>query len=253
MMPPSDTGCVTLLAPGGGDERMSRRAAEAGFESFLDDTLDAIHREFSVAGALQGTGFGAGGAVADRLLEHTGALERHIVEPELAGYREQLVAQFAVLIDYVESDEPLSASESEFLAHDIFVEALAPDVPERKRELVIDDVLESLQRLADGIEPIVERPEDEFWAAAAAAFDRQEGLELIEDAFPFTGPLRGREALYAFEARVEPKEILGPFALAIPSFTVDYTDEAVRAMTKGERRVIDDLKREIEARFEDPD
>lgn len=252
-MSPSYTGFVTLFAPRGGDETMSRRAAKVGFESFLDETLDAIHSEFSVARTLEGTGFGAGGAVVDRLLENTGALERHIVEPELAGYREQLIAQFEVLMDYVESDEPLSTYEADLLAHDIFVGALGPDVPERNRELVIDDVLESLQRLADGIEPIVDRPEDEFWAAAEGAFDRPEALELVEDAFPFTGPLRGREALYAFEAHVEPKEILGPFALAIPSFTVDYTDEAVRSMTKGERRVIDELKREIEARFEAQD
>lgn len=232
---------------------MSRRAAEAGFESFLDDTLDAIHAEFSVARALEGTGFGAGGAVVDRLLGHAGALERRIVEPELARFRERLVAQFQVLLDYVEGDDPLAAHEADLLEHDIFVAALDPEVTGRERELVVDDVLASLQRLADGIEPIVDRPEDEFWAAAEAAFDRAEALDLVERAFPFTGPVRGREDLFAFETRVDPSEILGPFALAIPSFTVDYTDEAVRAMTTAEPRVIDALKREIETRFDAPD
>lgn len=232
---------------------MSRGAAEAGFESFLDDTLDAIHAEFSVARRLERKGFGAGDAVVDRLLEKTDALERHIVEPELASYREQLTAQFGVLLDYVESDDPIADYEADLLAHDIFVSALNPGVSVRERELVTDDVLASLQRLADGIEPIVDRSEDEFWAAADGAFERPEALELVEEAFPFTGPIRGREGLFAFEARVDPSEILGPFALALPSFTVDYTDEAARAMTEGERRVIDDLKREIETRFDKPD
>lgn len=232
---------------------MSRRAAEAGFESFLDDTLEAIHGEFSVARALEGKGFGRGGALVDRLLEHTGALEEHIVEPELATYRKQLIAQFEVLLDYVEGDEPLSAYEDRLLAHDIFVGALEPDVTERERELVIEDVLASLQRLADGIEPIVDRPEDDFWTAAEAAFDRREALELVEEAFPFTGPLRGREDLFAFETRVDPSDILGAFAMALPTFTVDYSDEAARSMAAGERRVIDDLQREIETRFDGSD
>lgn len=232
---------------------MSRRAAEAGFESFLDDTLDAIHDEFSVARALEGKGFGRGGAIVDRLLQHTAALEEHIVEPELASYREQLNAQFAVLLDYVEGDAPLSAYEDELLAHDIFVDALAPGVSERERELVVEDALASLERLADGIAPIVDRPEDDFWTAAEAAFDRGEALALVEEAFPFTGPLRGREELFAFETQVDPSDVLGAFALALPTFTVDYTEEATRSMAAGERRVIDDLKREIETRFDAPD
>lgn len=229
---------------------MSRRAAEAGFEAFLDDTLEAIHGEFSVSRALQGKGFGAGGAVVDRLLAHGGALERHIVRPELAKFRKQLLAQFEVLLDYVESDEPLAAFEDALLEHDIFVAALEPSVTEGERERVTEAVLASLQRLADGIEPIVRRPEDEFWAAAEAAFDRTTALELVEEAFPFTGPIRGREELFAFEARIDPSDILGPFALTLPTFTVDYTDEAVRAMTRGERRVIDELKDEVETRFD---
>lgn len=232
---------------------MSRRAAEAGFESFLDDTLDAIHDEFSVTRALEGKGFGRGGTVVDRLLQDTGALEEHIVEPELASYREQLNAQFEVLLDYVEADAPLSAYEDELLAHDIFVDALAPGVSERERELVVEDALASLQRLADGIAPVVDRPEDDFWTAAEAAFDREEALELVEEAFPFTGPLRGREELFAFETRVDPSDVLGAFALALPTLTVDYTAEAARSMAAGERRVIDDLKREIETRFDAPD
>lgn len=229
---------------------MSRRAAQAGFDSFLNDTLDAIHREFSVARALRGAGFGSGGLVVERLLGHTGALERRIVEPELASYRKRCRAQFEVLLEYVESDEPLSAYEDDLVERDIFVAALDPDVTEGERELVVEDVLESLQRLADGIAPIVRRPEDEFWAAAEAAFDRETALELVEEAFPFTGPLRAHEELFAFEVRIRPSEILGPLALALPAVRVDYTDEAVRAMTKGERQVIDELKAEVEARFD---
>lgn len=230
---------------------MSRRAAEAGFEEFLDETLEAIDEEFSVARTLGGGQVDSGGVAVDRLLEHSEKLQRHVVEPELASYRERLLAQFQVLLDYVESDDPLAAYEDALLEHDIFVDALDPAASERERERVIDDVLASLERLADGIAPIVERPEDDFWAAAEAAYDRANAVDLVEEAFPFTGPLRTREELFAFEVTIDPSEILGTLALALPSFTVDYTDEAARAMTEGERRVIEDTKRKIEARFDD--
>lgn len=229
---------------------MSRRAAEAGFEEFLEDTLEAIHREFSVSRALAGSGVGPGGVVVERLLNHTPALERRIVEPELARYREALLSQFQVLLDWVESDDPLSAYADELLERDSLVAALDPDVTDAERERVADAVLESLRVLGEGIAPIVERPEDDFWTAAEAAFDRERALALVGEAFPFTGPLRGNEDLFAFRVRIDPSEILGPFALALPDVRVEYTDEAIRAMIEGERQVVEQLQAAVRERFD---
>lgn len=233
---------------------MSRRAAAAGFQQFLDPTVTAIRQEFSVGRALRGTGLGPGGHVLDRLRSNTDALERRIVEPEFDAYRERSFVQFQVLLDYVESDAHIGAFEDKLLAQDSYVEALDPTVTAEQRAAVTDAVLARLERLGAGVEPIVRRPEDEFWAAAEAAFDRDDALVLVEEALPFTGPLRDHRNLFAFEVQFDPNAMLGGLFLPdVPSMTVDYTDEAIRAMTRAERQVIRELTGEIRQRFEPGD
>jgi hypothetical protein len=230
---------------------MGRRAAEDGFERFVEPTVTAIRREFSLERALRGSGLGVGGRVVDRLRAHTEALERRFVDPEFDAYRQRSLDQFRVVLDYVESEEPIEAFEEELLAHDSYVAALDPSVTPGQRATVTEEVLTRLQRLGDGVEPIVRRPEEEFWAATDAAFDRADALTLIEEAFPFTGPLRSHGDLFAFEIEVDPGEVIGgPLAAPLPGVRIDYTKEAIRAMTRAERQVVHELKGEVRSRVE---
>jgi hypothetical protein len=230
---------------------MTRAAARSGFETFLDDAVTATRREFSVERALRDTGLGPAGAVVDRVRENAAAVERRVVEPELAAYRDDALAQFDVVLAYASGEEPIDAYADELVARDGFRDALAPDVSDRTATAVETAIVERSGRLGDAVRPIVERPEDGFWPATTAAFDRDEATELVETAFPFTGVLREFPSAFAFEARIEPEEILGgPFASALPSVSVEYTDEATRAMRRAERRVIEETKREVATRFD---
>jgi hypothetical protein len=228
---------------------MSRRAAEGGFERFLDSTVTAMRRDFSVERALRGTGLGPGGRVVDRLRTRDDSLECRLVGPEFDAYRERSLEQFRVLLDSVTSDESIDAFRDELLAHDSYVGALDPTVTPQQRATVTEAVLDRLRRLGTGVEPIVRRLEDRFWPATEAAFTRAEATTLVEEAFPFTGPLRAHRALFVFE--VNPNEVLGgPFAPTLPSVTIDYTREVVRAMTRAERQVIHELKGKVRSRVE---
>ena len=231
---------------------MTRAAARSGFEAFLDDALTATRREFSVERALRGTGLGPGGAVLDRLRENAEALERRVVEPELDAYRTDALAQFDVVLDYAGGDDPIDAYADELVARDGFHDALAPGVSDRTAAAVEAAIVERCRRLGDAVRPIIDRPEDAFWPAATAAFDRETAAELVEDAFPFTGVLQEFPSAFAFEARIDPGEVFGgPFAGALPTASVEYTDEAKRAMRRAERRVIEETKREVAARFDE--
>ena len=233
---------------------MSRRAAAAGFEHFLEPTMTEIRREFSVGRALEGTGLGPGGHVIDQVRQHADTIERRLVDPEFQRYRDRSLAQFRVLLDAVESDHPLEAFDDALLAHDSYLEALKPSVTSEQRAMVTEMILTRLYRLGNGLEPIVQRPEDEFWAAAEVAFDREEAMILVGEVFPFTDPLRTHRHLFAFEARIDPSEILGgPFASALPSVTIEYTDEATRAMTRAEKSIVRELEAEVRSRFEPTD
>lgn len=230
---------------------MTRAAAKAGFETFLDDAVTATRREFSVERALRDTGLGPAGAVVDRLRENADALERRVVEPELAAYRDDALAQFDVVLDYASGDDPIEAYADELVARDGFYDSLADGVSDRTATEVETAIVERSERLGDAVRPIVERPEDAFWPATVATFDRDEATALVEDAFPFTGVLREFPSAFAFEARIDPEEVVGgPFAAALPSVSVDYTDEATRSMRRAERRVIEETKREVTGRFD---
>ncbi len=229
---------------------MSRAAARDGFERFLADTVDATREEFSVGRALRGTGLGAGGRVIDRLREEAEALERRVVDPELATYRERALAQFDVILDYAADDRPIGAFEEELLAHDSYVDALASGVSDDRRAAVVSDIVARAERLGDGVAPIVDRPEDEFWAAARGAYDRGEALTLVEEAFPFTGPLVDNRDAFRFAVEIDPADVLGGLGSMLPGVDVEYTDEAIRAMSRAERRIVRETKGEVRERFD---
>ena len=229
---------------------MTREAATEGVERFVDRTVEATRREFRVGRALRGTGLGPGGALVDRLRREADALERRVVEPELDAYRRRSIEQFEVVLTYAESDDPIDAFAAELLERDSYLESLDPDVSSETHDAVVDDLLARLERLGDGIEPLVRRPEDEFWSAVLAAYDRPAAIELVEEAFPFTGPLREHRDAFAFTVEIDPGAVLGGvLANGLPTATVDYTDEAIRAMRRAERQVVHETKGEIETRF----
>lgn len=230
---------------------MSRRAAEWGFELFLDPTMTAVRREFSVERALRGTGFGLGGRVVDRLRENNDALERQLVAGEFDAYRERSLAQFRVLLDAVESDEEIAAFADELLAHDSYVEAIDETATPAQRAAVAEDVLARLDRLGTGLAPILDRPEDDFWAAAAGAYSQVAATKLVQEAFPFTEPLSTHRGVLTFEVEADPNELLDSALLpTLPSASIDYTDEAIHAMTWAERQVVADLTEEVRSRFD---
>jgi len=230
---------------------MTRKAAVEGFEMFVDRTVEATRQEFSVGRALRGTGLGPGGTVVDRLRRRTDTLERHVVEPELEAYRDRSVSQFRVVLTAVESERPVEAFEAELLEHDSMVQALDPELSSERRRVVVEDVLERLQRLGDGVAPIIERPEDEFWSAVRGAFDEESARSLVETVIPFTGPLRRHRDAFAFEVRIDPADVLSsPLAGRLPTVSLEYTDEAIRSMRRAERRVVHEATSDVTDQFD---
>lgn len=229
---------------------MTRAAAEAGFGSFLEATVEATREEFSVERVLRDTGAGLGGRVVNKLREHADTLERRVVDPELDAYHRRARRQFGVVLDYAESDRSIADYREAILAHDTYVSALDDSVTHATREAVIGDVLDRHRRLGDGLAPVVDSEHGDFWAAVRATLDRATVAELVEETFPFTGPLRRHREAIRLEVQVDPGEVLGGLASALPGVAVEYTDEALRAMTRAERRIVDDLTGEIDRRFD---
>ena len=223
---------------------MTRRAVAAGFESFVDDALSAAADEFSVSRALAG----ASGPV-DRLLDRSDALHRRVVRPELRSYRRSILDQFDATLDRAEAvaagaepDGPAA-----LLASDPFADALRPALSPARRERLRDRLVERQRRLSEAVVPLLDHPADEFWPAVVGALDRRTAERLVGEQFRFTEPVVADRDAFAFTTRIDTGELL---ALPIgPTITVEYTDEAVRAMRAAEARVIETAEREIDRRY----
>jgi len=231
---------------------VTRQAARSGFETFVDDALAYTEAEFSVANALRnGAGGGAGGSVVDRLLSDADAVREHVLAPELDAYRDQVLAQFDVLLDAIEADDAVEAHREAVLAPDVYDESLRNDIDPDRRDAVIERLFDRQRGLADAVRPLVDAPEDGFWTAAETAYDRHEMTDLVADHFAFTDPMTAHHGAFRMTTTIDPGEVLGGGFLVrrLPEIRVEYTEEALRSMRRAERRVIRETNAEIDERF----
>lgn len=234
---------------------MTRGAVEDGFERFVDDVVAATVAEFDVVAALRGGVRGPGSRLTDRLLKRSGTLDRRVVRPELREYRDRALRQFGAVLDAAESDAGFDAHADRVLAADSYWEAVRSDLPDDQRAAVRETLLARNRRLADAVAPLVVSPREAFWPAVRDALTEDEALSLVEDCFAFTDPLVEHRGAFRFETTFDPGDVLGGvggvLAGGLPTVRVEFTDEAVRAMRRAERRVIHETTREVRRRYAD--
>lgn len=231
---------------------MTRSAARSGFETLIDDLASTAVREFDVAAALRGAGPGPGSRVVDKLVGESRTVRRKVVRPELREYKRDVTRQFEVLLEYAESDADFDSYADDVLERDRYVRALRSDLPADRREEIRRWVLDRRRGLAEAVEPIVAAPEEEFWPAVESAFDREAARDLVETHFRLAEPFRQYPRAFAFETDVDPGDLLGGLlASRLPAITVEYTDEAARALQHAERQVIEETTAEIDRRLGD--
>jgi len=220
----------------------------AGFERFVGDAIERTGEEFSVSRALGGES----GGMIDQFVGNSETIHENLVEPELAEYERKTVDQFGIILDWVESDEPLSAYREEILAAGPFTETIRSDLADSREAEVHDHLLARHRALGEAVEPLLRSPESEFWASARAALDRERTDELIETHFAFTGPLRQHRDAFEMKKTVDLEELASGLGglLGGATFDVDFTDEAMRAMRHAERDVVADAKAQVDERFE---
>lgn len=231
---------------------MTREAAREGFGTYVDRTIEVTVSEFDVVAALRrGTD---GGRAVDRLLDRTGRLKHRVVEPELAAFRADVLAQFDAVLDCAaDPDATVYDRREAVLGPDAYHDALRPTVAAERRAEIAETLLARQARVADSVAPLVAAPEDSFWPAVESALDREQALDLVATTFDFTGPLDEHGDAFAFSTTVDPAEVLGGLGgllgRGLPTLEVEYTDEAARAMRRAERRVKHEAEQDVRERF----
>ncbi len=232
---------------------MTRQAVEAGFERFVTDAIAATAGSFRVTAALQGTTTTGPAGLIDRLIQDSETIQQRVVEPTLAEYRSAVLSQFSVILDATESSDPFDAVRSDILARDAYAAALRADLPASRRKTIEQQLLDRAAGLGRAVEPLLATPEDEFWPALRAAYTQADAEAVVERWFRFTGPIREHPDAFVFSTQLDPAELLGGIGGllggGLPTITLDFTEEAIRAMKRGEETVVQETTRELQRHY----
>lgn len=225
---------------------MTRNAVEDGFERYLSELVDETYAAFDVAAVLRGSR-GGGGRAVSKLLKNSRPLERHVVRPKLREYRRTLLRQFDPVLDYAEDSEASFETYADsVLARDLYWDSLRRDVRGKRRETIRARLLDRQRAFGDALAPLVDAHSDAFWDAVVEAYDREAAVDLVEEHFVFSTPLQEHTDAFAFELEIDPGDVLGGLARALPTLDVEFTDEALRSMQQAEDRILPQAKADLE-------
>jgi len=229
---------------------MTRDAVESGFETYLSAFVEETYAAFDVGAVLRGSSSGGSRAVS-KLLKNSRPVERHVVRPKLREYRRTVVRQFEPILAYADSDDGFEPYADAALNRDPYWDALRSDVQGERREEIRTRLLERQRALGGAMAPVVAADSDEFWTAVGEAYDRERAEALVEEHFVFTPPLSEYRDAFAVRLEIDPGDVLGGLARALPTLDVEFTDEALRAMQQAEKQVVPDAKSELDGVYDD--
>jgi len=229
---------------------MTRDAVEDGFEQYLSDLVDETYAAFDVAAVLRGSRSGGSRAVS-KLLKNSRPLERHVVRPKLREYERTILRQFDPVLDYAgDTGAAFETYADDVLARDLYWDSLRRDVRGQRREEIRERLLSRQREFGDALAPLVAADSDAFWPAVVEAYDREDAVALVEEHFVFSTPLAEYRDAFAFELAIDPGDVLGGLARALPTLDVEFTDEALRSMQRAEQRVLPQAKSDLQAAYD---
>jgi hypothetical protein len=225
---------------------MTRQAVLDGFERFVSDAIEQTAAEFSISRALGGVG------LIDRVVGDSETFHERFVAPELAGYETDTIAQFEVVLDWVESEEPFDTFRDQILATGPVTDSIRGDLSQERRAEVHDRLLDHHRALGAAVEPLVASPESDFWGCVQTELDQDTATQLVETRFAFTDPLLAHRDAFAMTKTVAVADYAGGFGRLFggDAIEIDFTDEAFRAMRHAERSVVADAKTAVAEQFQ---
>lgn len=174
-------------------------------------------------------------AVDSRIRLPKGAVNaalRPFVRGEVDSVGSSFDRKFDIVVDCAAGDT-VEERRDDYLRADAFYANADPDVrDELGRELV-----EGLRTMSENIRPLVESDHDRFWEAVREVYDEEGAKNAILESFDYSGTAQK----YA-----DSVDLTVTVRAGFLSKEIEYTDEAVRALTAAEKRLRRDVTAEIE-------
>ncbi len=167
-----------------------------------------------------------------RVLE---AVLRPLVRREVDSVGSTFERKFDIVVDCAAGDT-VEERRDEYLRADAFY----VNADESVRDELGRELVESLRTMSSNVRPLVESERDEFWEAVVEEYDEDGAKRAIRDGFDYSKTARK----YADDVNLTVTVRAG-----LLSKEIEYTDEAVRALTVAEERLRHDVTEEIERAY----
>ena len=169
--------------------------------------------------------------------EAVNAALRPLVRQEVDSVGASFERKFVIVVDCASGDT-VEERREEYLRSDAFYTNADGEV----REEIGRELIENLRTMSDNIRPLVESERDDFWEAVTEVYDGEGAKAAILDGFDYSKMAR------KYADRVD---LTVTVRAGFLKKEIEYTDEAVRALTVAEKRLRDDVTKEIERQYGD--
>lgn len=225
---------------------MTRTAAERGIAEVFDVIVTNFIDEFSWERVLQKTSLRPGGAIVDKLLDATDVVDSRALEPLLDRYRHSAIEYFQRALDYAEGKVSTDAIRKEFPAYDESIHILDPDASHDEYQTLVDDVVEYYCEVGEALEPLVSHASDDFWRVIQESMNEDQAVMVLDQSMSFSEILEAHRGILDMKLQLNPAHFLSvPGNALAPEASVEYTDEAIVALSRAERRGVRTLSSRV--------
>lgn len=205
-------------------ENMTEEAVRKQFDAFIDRMSAYVADEVDPLNAVDAPIRIPRGAA--------NAVLRPLVRREVDSVGASFEEKFVIVVDCAAGDT-VEERRDDYLRADAFYTNATRDV----RDELGEELVESLRTMSGNIEPLVESDRDRFWEAVAEVYDEEGAKAAIRDGFDYSETARKYAGSVDLTVTVR---------AGFLSKEIEYTDEAVRALTAAEERLRRDVTVEIE-------
>ncbi len=166
---------------------------------------------------------------------------RDDIRQEMATVKARFQDQMGLAVDYsVAGNGSFESHRDEFIDVDVFYNTFRGN-GERK-EAFREDLTEYFERTSEGIKPLVESPEEEYWDAMVACYTKDEARDYLDAHFSRADIIERYKDDMVMEMELD---------TGLPIESMEYTDEAVRVFSVGEAEMRDRVHKQLDKVYDD--
>jgi len=208
---------------------MTEEAVRRQFDAFIDRMDRYVSEEVNPLNTID---------VPIRLpKEIVNAALRPLVRREVDSVGSSFERKFVIVVDCASGDT-VDERREDYLRADAFY----TNADEEVRDEIGRELIENLRTMADNIRPLIKSERDDFWEAVAEVYDEEGAKAAIRDGFDYSDTAR------RYADRVD---LIVTVRAGFLKKEIEYTDEAVRALTIAEKRLREDVTKDIEGLYAD--